>query len=1017
MLSNYFSDAVLSSDPQIEEVRESALVALDSFCTFCSQDMLVYSDDALDAALRFLKYDPNYADMDDDMDVEDEDDPDMDADEDFEEETGFDDEDDVSWKVRRCSAKLLHTLVSTRDLIADASAYSKVAPALISRFNEREESVRLEVLSTLASLVSKARQHQPQKSAQPEAVAGRSLPAGRKRRRGSSNASFSDAQAQMASANGYVSPSTPPPQSELQHSLATVAPEIIQATSKLLRTSTLQTKQACVSLLTSLLSAQHGGLSKSLDNVVIPVLDIFSNASSTGSGSTTTYHSARIAALGLLRSIADLHSSKVLQSCLDKIVPVLVTTAKDKYGKVAVEAINTIEGYVRVLTPPRTSNPKTPTISELKELYGVLVDRISSADCDTEVREKAIQALGVLIGRTSGSKSSPVLDHDSRYAGQSLILERLKNELTRLSSVKATETMAILAQNGKDFTSEWIRETSLELGAQLRKANRALRGTSLNALKMLSANSASRQHYDNDTIKQVVDMLLPLLGDSDLHMLGPALSSLSAYAKDKPEVVLTPEVIDAICKATKLELQGSTLDALLEVVETFGKSKQGTPLMKALLSDVGVSGNPEIVGQVIGTLLVGAGGENVGVTLDDFKSELKNSSDEKRQCLALYILGETGLRLGSHSPLAPTDFDAYFAASSERVQIAAAVALGRAGAGNVKHFLPAIMKASGSHSNYLLLHSIKEMLQHSTAESDILEHSKDVWEMILSASREEDNKALGAECIGRLAIVDPTAYLPQLQQNLAETQPAVRGMIISAFRYTFTDTDASYDAFLQPIIVQSLSTMLNDENLENRRLALSTFNSAAHNKPQLITPHLSELLPFTMRETIIRPELVREVSMGPFKHKVDDGLELRKSAYETLYALMDTAFSALPIVEFYERVIAGIADEHEIKIICCLMVSKLVILAPNETAHSLDKFAQAFRAVLSFKPKDNAVKQELEKLQEHNKAILKVMIQMSKTFSSEAQDSRPWQEIFDWARKEHNQEFRSAEEELKDKSR
>ena len=31
-----------------------------------------------------------------------------------------------------------------------------------------------------------------------------------------------------------------------------------------------------------------------------------------------------------------------------------------------------------------------------------------------------------------------------------------------------------------------------------------------------------------------------------------------------------------------------------------------------------------------------------------------------------------------------------------------------------------------------------------------------------------------------------------------------------------------------------------------------------------------------MHESIIKQELIREVTMGPFKHKIDDGLEVRK---------------------------------------------------------------------------------------------------------------------------------------------
>lgn len=44
---------------------------------------------------------------------------------------------------------------------------------------------------------------------------------------------------------------------------------------------------------------------------------------------------------------------------------------------------------------------------------------------------------------------------------------------------------------------------------------------------------------------------------------------------------------------------------------------------------------------------------------------------------------------------------------------------------------------------------------------------------------------------------------------------------------------------------------------------------AAHNKPILIRDLLKELLPKLYNETRVRPELIREVEMGPFKHTVD----------------------------------------------------------------------------------------------------------------------------------------------------
>lgn len=52
--------------------------------------------------------------------------------------------------------------------------------------------------------------------------------------------------------------------------------------------------------------------------------------------------------------------------------------------------------------------------------------------------------------------------------------------------------------------------------------------------------------------------------------------------------------------------------------------------------------------------------------------------------------------------------------------------------------------------------------------------------------------------------------------------------------------------------------------------------------------------------TKIDPSLIKEVDLGPFKHKVDDGIVIRKAAY----ALLDTIVERIP-----ERVNAGQATE------------------------------------------------------------------------------------------------------------
>lgn len=77
---------------------------------------------------------------------------------------------------------------------------------------------------------------------------------------------------------------------------------------------------------------------------------------------------------------------------------------------------------------------------------------------------------------------------------------------------------------------------------------------------------------------------------------------------------------------------------------------------------------------------------------------------------------------------------------------------------------------------------------------------------------------------------------------------------------------------------------------------MSALNSAARNKPKLIRGSLSDLLPRLYKETIVNKDLIRTVQMGPWTHKVDDGLEARKTAFETMYTLvrLSLPFFSLP---------------------------------------------------------------------------------------------------------------------------
>lgn len=82
-------------------------------------------------------------------------------------------------------------------------------------------------------------------------------------------------------------------------------------------------------------------------------------------------------------------------------------------------------------------------------------------------------------------------------------------------------------------------------------------------------------------------------------------------------------------------------------------------------------------------------------------------------------------------------------------------------------------------------------------------------------------------------------------------------------------------------------------------------------------------------EFYLQKELIREVEMGPFKHTVDDGLDIRKAAFECMYTLLDTCLDRIDIFEFLSHLEMGLRDHYDIQMLTYLMVTRLAQLAPS----------------------------------------------------------------------------------------
>ena len=136
---------------------------------------------------------------------------------------------------------------------------------------------------------------------------------------------------------------------------------------------------------------------------------------------------------------------------------------------------------------------------------------------------------------------------------------------------------------------------------------------------------------------------------------------------------------------------------------------------------------------------------------------------------------------------------------------------------------------------------------------------------------------------------------------------------------------------------------------------------------------------------------------------------------------METAFSRINVLDFYDRVIAGIKDEHDIRALCNLMLTKLVVLDPDETSRRLDVIADCFRSILSTKLKDSAVKQEIEKQDEAIKSVLRVTLMLhsaipaaSSTMGAQGSQHQTWRTYWEWVEKDFEMQLRTLRDESKE---
>ncbi|XP_028513482.1 cullin-associated NEDD8-dissociated protein 1 [Exaiptasia diaphana] len=724
----------------------------------------------------------------------------------------------------------------------------------------------------------------------------------------------------------------------------------------------------------------------------------------------------RAAAKCLTAIIGSRHD--LLSDLYRNIAPALIARFKEREENVKADIFNAYITLLRQTRPVAGQNVDTDAMDEDSGPLMMLQSQIGSVvkALHKQLREKSVKTrqgcfhvMSELVAVSPGALS----DHISA------IVPGIQFSLTDKSSTSnmKIDTLAflgcILAQHppyvfhphipvllppvvhavGDQFYK--ITSEALLVTQQLVKVIRPLGEYSLGCSSIFFYPGKS---LSEDNIANVLNEVPPLINESDLHISQLTLSLLTATAKvhtnsmAKASSTTLPAVMELVKSPL---LQGGALNAMLTLLmELVNSGIQGmafSNLFEMLVSPIyaphgsGHSLHKQAyysIAKCVAALTVSCAKDGEGV-VNRFVKDIQSSRvPDAVRLFSLLSLGEIGkhVDLSSHGDLANAILNC-FSSPSEEIKSAASFALGKIAAGNLQLYLPFLLKEieASPKKQYLLLHSLKEVISCEACSSAGVQALRpfieSIWALLFShcESTEEGTRNVVAECLGKLTLVDPVTLLPQLQKYLDSGSAFARSTVVTAVKFTISDHPQPIDLQLKSCIGQFLRTV-QDTDLNVRRVALVAFNSAAHNKPSLIRDLLDSILPQLYNETKIRKELIREVEMGPFKHTVDDGLDIRKAAFECMYTLLDTCLDRLDIFEFLNHVEDGLKDHYDIKMLTFLMLVRLASLCPNVVLQRVDILVEPLRQTLQTKVKANSVKQEFEKQDELKRSALRAVV-------------------------------------------
>ena len=242
----------------------------------------------------------------------------------------------------------------------------------------------------------------------------------------------------------------------------------------------------------------------------------------------TSTSNVRTNTLSFVYCILVSHPIEVVQPHVEALLPALLQCANDTFYKVTSEALLALQQLIKIVRsgePGIKEHENAPRIAQ--EIYPIVLHRLKATDIDQEVKETAITTMATLLAHLGSYLQSEWPNCVP------IFLERLKNEITRLTAVKALNLMASSQLVDLDLRHV-LAEAVPVLASFLRKNQRALKLATLSLLDTLIRRYGP---MDEGLVQNVISELSPLLSESDLHCAQQALQLMTSLAVHQPQAL------------------------------------------------------------------------------------------------------------------------------------------------------------------------------------------------------------------------------------------------------------------------------------------------------------------------------------------------------------------------------------------------------------------------------------------------------------------------------------------------